>query len=210
LTNFYTQELTVDTIAMAGINHVVKSQFNPHAYSLKSYKIQIELRWAKIKAQLYYFFNYVQQFQLWVRIEIVKKLRFDPQLSAELTSRKRNVITQLEQYMQENKNCQDKFIKDLNQLNLQDADYIILNNRLLKDKNGQAYSPVQTLADALTDLDVDCLSKSSVEFYEKNLGVFLLTDEKPVIKKKMLNCFLQGDFKFFENFGNRQNTFIQG
>ncbi|CUI17698.1 Conserved hypothetical protein [Candidatus Protochlamydia naegleriophila] len=203
------RDVTIDALFTAALAYCIGAYYKPNEYNLEGYKIHFRIEWSKFKAQLVSYHHRVKQLLLMIQINLIENcvlgIKNDSQ---DVDRRFQELRDALSVYILNNKAYQAQLDKQLDDLKLKDINLLIQPQSIPGPNGEEDYSPLKQLIAALEEIDSDCISEGTKNFFEEHLGINLEQDQEK-LKSKVEKFFIQSESKFFRSFKQNHANFIQ-
>ncbi len=202
------KDVTIDALFTAALAYCVGAYYKPNEYNLEGYKIHFRLEWSKFKAQLVYFHHRIKQLLLMIQINLIESCVLRIKNDSQAVDRRFQVLKDaLSVYALNNKAYQAQLEKQLDELKLKDVNRLIQPHSIPGQNGEEEYTPLKQLIAALEEIDPECLSENTKDFFQEHLGIDL--EQKPEkLKSKVEKFFIQSESGFFKDFQKNHAAFV--
>lgn len=198
----------VESFATLFTKHFFAIKYEPHQYSLESYKLHTQIRLTKLIEVSNSLRFLMQQGLLWINVRLVdnciRQMNTQPLVEdssyIELTKKYEQCSFDLRQLFQ-------NLLQHLKQLQIIDAKLIIHPH--FPSSKEEPYDPIKILVDAIQDADIDYFPPNVLESFENLVGFELTNANKGKLQEHLEDFFIKKDQEFWRTYRDNRFAYLR-
>lgn len=200
----------IEALFMKIAKHFFAISYKPNEYSLDGYLLTLKLRWTNL-VMLYYSLQFIlQKASLWIDIHLVDNCIKGLDIKSMTEDQRYDNLREqhadsLLNYRHEIENIENELWK----LQLKDAKLIIDPQSQKTSKGFKPSDPIETLANALIEADIDYFPPLVIEFFENQVGFKLSNSKKAELEEHLQELFVKNDDKFFSSYISNRFAYLK-
>lgn len=200
----------LDALIMLVAEHFFAIKYKPNEYSLKGYKLNLQVRFIELVIWTQYFMAFIKEVFLWLNIRLIENCIIG--LEHQPFEHDPRYTKHREAYTEAYKNYDIKsreFKEALLELRRKDAALALSPKGINVPLNDPTFDPIQNLVDSLKDADFEYFPTTIIRSFQDNFGFELSNENKSKLKKNLDDFFALSEEKLTEVYKENRFAYLR-
>ncbi len=203
--------------------HFFAIKYKPNEYSLKSYKLTIQIRMIELMMSGHQILLLLKQILLWINMRLIENCMMGlKKIEIGEDDRFKQMLENYEQHRINYKQHVEELHNSLKQLKIEDTKLILnpqyrksqekssQSKEALKDplQNDENFDPLYEIAVCLEDADFEYFPAHILEKFEENFGFKLTEENKENLLERLEAFFSESEINFIDSFNSNRFNYL--